>query len=216
MSRGRFITFEGGEGAGKSTQIARLAERLKRAEVVFLTTREPGGSPLAERVRELLLDPEAGERSPLTETLLFSAARSDHVERVIAPALRAGQWVLSDRFADSTRAYQGAADGVSGDVLSSLEDMVVAGTRPDFTVLLDLPAEEGLRRACARANEVTPDGAQDRFELRDKAFHERLRSGFLDIARAEPERFVVIDAMDDVDAIADAIWDAVRQRFGVA
>ncbi len=216
MTGGRFITFEGGEGAGKSTQIARLSDRLSAAGVKQVTTREPGGSPLAERIRDLLLDPHAGPRSALTETLLFMAARSDHIETVISPALRAGTWVLSDRFADSTRAYQGAADGVPDRVLTALEGIVLDNTIPDLTVLLDLPAEEGLRRAHARAHDTLPDGAQDRFELRDEDFHERLRDGFRQIARNAPDRFIVLDAMQDVDVISASVWDAVSRRFGLS
>lgn len=215
MSSGRFVTFEGGEGAGKSTQIARLANSLRGAGIEAVITREPGGSPLAERIRDLLLDPQAGARSALTETLLFSAARADHIDTVIAPSLDAGQWVLSDRFADSTRAYQGAADGVSREMLDGLEAAVLRGHVPDLTVLLDLPAEEGLRRANVRANDTTPDGAQDRFELRDIAFHNRLRDGFLAIAAAARDRFIVIDATQDVEVIADGIWSTVRARFEV-
>jgi len=215
MTRGRFITFEGGEGAGKSTQIARLSDRLSETRIHALPMREPGGSALGERVRDLLLDPNAGPRSALTETLLFSAARCDHLEQVIEPALVKGTWVLCDRFADSTRAYQGAADGVPDATLSALERIVVKDTVPDLTVLLDLPAEEGLRRAQVRADETGMAGGRDRFEARDASFHERLRQGFLDIATAAPDRFLVLDATHSVAALSDAIWEAVAARFEV-
>lgn len=213
MSWGKFITFEGGEGAGKSTQIACLAEQLSSASIPHVTTREPGGSALGERIRTLLLDPDGEGRTALTETLLFSAARADHIAQTIAPALQSGTWVLCDRFSDSTRAYQGAADGVSSDILERLERIVVAETKPDLTLLLDLPAEEGLRRAQERAAEDATAG-RDPFELRDEAFHRRLRQGFLDIADAEPDRVLRFDAMLPADTIAEEIWAAVSHRFG--
>ncbi len=216
MSRGRFITFEGGEGAGKSTQIVRLAGHLEVAGISILVTREPGGSQLGERVRDILLDPNSEKRSPLSETLLFSAARTDHIEHRINPALSRDTWVLCDRFSDSTRAYQGAADGVSAEVLSALELIVLGGTVPDLTILLDLPAEEGLGRARARALlESKAGGEQDHFELRDMAFHDRLRQGFLEIAEREPDRVIVFDAMATPEALDKAIWSAVAARFGV-
>ncbi|MEL7542792.1 MAG: dTMP kinase [Pseudomonadota bacterium] len=216
MSRGRFITFEGGEGAGKTTQIAALAERLRVAGHRVTTTREPGGTPLAEKVRTLLLDPEATARTALTEALLFAAARSDHVAGLIRPALDGGAWVLSDRFHDSTRAYQGAADAVPGEMLDQLETMAVAGCVPDMTVLLDLPAVMGLERAAQRAAAAQVHGGPDRFEQRDEAYHGRLRDGFLARANAEPERFVVVDGAAGVAEISIRIWAAVRDRFEVA
>ena len=151
MTRGRFITFEGGEGAGKSTQVQRLAARLKAGGGEVVTTREPGGSPGAESIRDLVLKGSADRWSPVTETLLMYAARRDHVERVIRPALERGAWVICDRFADSTRAYQGAAGGVDAKFISALETYVLETTRPDLTLVFDLPAEVGLQRAHARA-----------------------------------------------------------------
>lgn len=215
MSRGRFITFEGGEGAGKTTQIAALGERLRAAGHCVITTREPGGTPLAEKIRGLLLDPEAVARTPLTEALLFAAARSDHVAGLIDPELSAGSWVLSDRFHDSTRAYQGAADAVASTVLDQLEVMAVGACVPDMTILLDLPAAVGLERAAQRAAAAQVHGGPDRFEQRDEAYHARLRDGFLARAQAEPGRFVVVDGAAGVAEISTTIWSAVRDRLEV-
>lgn len=206
MTQGFFISFEGGEGAGKSTQIRRLAERLQTAGHDVVVTREPGGSPGAEAIRELLVNGAADRWSPVTETLLMYAARRDHVERVIRPALAKGAIVLCDRFADSTRAYQGAGGDAPASLIASLEDHVLGGTVPDLTLILDLPAEVGLQRAEAR-------GGAARFESKGLAFHERLRAGYLEIARREPERCLVIEANADIDAVTAAITDAVDQRL---
>ena len=206
MTQGRFITFEGGEGAGKSTQLRRLAARLAPGREV-VATREPGGSPGAESIRDLLVNGAADRWSPVTETLLMYAARRDHVERVITPALARGAWVVCDRFADSTRAYQGAAGGTDPLLISSLETYVLAGVRPDLTLILDLPTEAGLARAGGRGD------AESRFESKGVAFHERLRAAFLDIARAEPDRCAVIDAAQDEDTVAAAVWEAVGARL---
>ncbi len=208
MTRGIFITFEGGEGAGKSTQIRRLAERLRAGGRDVVLTREPGGSPGAESIRELLLNGETDRWSPLTEALLMNAARRDHIERVIAPALARGTVVLCDRFADSTRAYQGAGGQVATAVIAQLEAAVVGDMRPDLTLIFDLPVAEGLRRALSR------NGGEERFEAKGAAFHERLRAAYLDIARAEPERCVVIDATATLDAVEAAILAAVQPRLG--
>jgi dTMP kinase len=206
VTQGFFISFEGGEGAGKSTQIRRLAERLQAAGHDVVVTREPGGSPGAEAIRELLVNGAADRWSPVTETLLMYAARRDHVERVIRPALSRGAIVLCDRFADSTRAYQGAGGEAPASLIASLEDHVLGGTIPDLTLILDLPAEVGLQRAEAR-------GGAARFESKGLAFHERLRAGYLEIARREPERCVVIEANAEIDDVTAAIIDAVDQRF---
>ncbi|KAB2847318.1 MAG: dTMP kinase, partial [Hyphomicrobiaceae bacterium] len=168
---GRFVTLEGGEGSGKSTQARLLAKHLESLGISVVVTREPGGTPFADDVRALLLS-GANRGVALAEALLFNAARADHLERVIRPALTAGRWVISDRFADSTRAYQGAADGLSAEVLGQLETIVIGQTRPDLTLILDIDVTMGLARAAARA------GA-DAFEARDRQFHERLRGGFL-------------------------------------
>ena len=203
MTLGIFITFEGGEGAGKSTQIRRLAERLRAGGRDVVLTREPGGSPGAESIRELLLNGETDRWSPLTEALLMNAARRDHIERVIAPALARGTVVLCDRFADSTRAYQGAGGAVDPNVIAQLEAAVVGEMRPDLTLIFDLPVAEGLRRALSR------NGGEERFEAKGEAFHERLRAAYLAIARSEPDRCVVIDAAASLDAVEAAIATAV-------
>ena len=209
MARGRFITFEGGEGAGKSTQVQRLAARLKAEGREVVTTREPGGSPGAESIRELVLKGAADRWSPLTETLLMYAARRDHIERVIRPALERGAWVICDRFADSTRAYQGHAGGVDARLIDALEAHVLEGARPDLTLVFDLPAEVGLERAHVRA------GAEMRFESKGTEFHQRLRDAFREIAAAEPERCAVIDATGSMEAVEAAVWAAVAKRLAV-
>lgn len=209
MPEGRFITFEGGEGAGKSTQLGRLAARLEAAGRQIVTTREPGGSPGAESIRELVLNGAADRWSPVTETLLMYAARRDHVERVIRPSLAQGRWVVCDRFADSTRAYQGAAGGTDPALIAALEAHILETTRPDLTLVFDLPVEVGLERAQARA------GTEMRFESKGQAFHERLRAGFLAIARAEPQRCAVIDATGGLDEVEARVWAAVRSRLSV-
>jgi dTMP kinase len=208
MARGRFITFEGGEGAGKSTQARRLAERLKAHGEVVLT-REPGGSPGAEAIRDIILNGEVERWSPITETLLMSAARRDHIERVIAPALERGAFVVSDRFADSTRAYQGAGGGAPMRLIAAIEADVVGETKPDLTLVFDMPVEEGLRRAHQRGT------AEARFEAKGPAFHERMRRAFLDIAAGEPQRCVVIDAAGTMDGIEAAVWAQVTARLGL-
>lgn len=209
MARGRFITFEGGEGAGKSTQVQRLATRLRADGRDVVTTREPGGSAGAESIRDLVLRGAADRWSPLTETLLMYAARRDHIERVIGPALERGAWVICDRFADSTRAYQGLAGGVDGRLIEALEAHVLEGARPDLTLVFDLPADVGLARAHARA------GAEMRFESKGPAFHQRLREAFAEIAAAEPGRCAVIDAAGSMDAVEAAVWAAVAERLAV-
>ena len=209
MTQGRFITFEGGEGAGKSTQLRRLAERLKgRGEVV--TTREPGGSPGAEAIRALLVNGPVERWSPITETLLMYAARRDHIERVIAPALARGAWVLCDRFYDSTRAYQGAAGGAPQPLIQALEAEVVGAVVPDLTLILDLPVEAGLARATSRGE------GEGRFEAKGLDFHRRLRSAFLDIAAREPERCRVIHADGTVEQIAERTHAAVAARWDLS
>ena len=208
MALGRFITFEGGEGAGKSTQLKRLAARLQAEGHEVVATREPGGSPGAESIRDLVLNGSADRWSPVTETLLMYAARRDHIERVIRPALDRGAWVVCDRFADSTRAYQGAAGGTDGRLIAALETYILEGARPDLTLVFDLPPDVGLARAHARA------GAEMRFESKGAAFHERLREAFLAIAREEPRRCRLIDATGSLDEVEGAVWTAVTGRLG--
>ncbi|MCA3350156.1 MAG: dTMP kinase [Roseomonas sp.] len=205
MARGYFITLEGGEGAGKSTQARRLAVALAAAGVPVLRTREPGGAPGAERIRDLLLSPGSWDR--LTEAMLHFAARREHVVRSIRPMLEAGAWVICDRFADSTLAYQGAGQGLAHETWARLCDLTLEGLQPDLTLILDLPVEAGLARAGARS-------AADRYEKLGADFHARIRAGFADIARREPTRCVVLDAARDAEAVYAAIAETLRQRLG--
>lgn len=208
--RGRFITFEGGEGAGKSTQVSRLATALKAAGRDLVVTREPGGSPGAEEIRKLLVE-GAGERwSPWAEALLNYAARREHLDRTVLPALSAGRWVISDRFADSTFAYQGYGHGLGAEKIAALHRLVVGDLKPDLTVILDIPVDAGLARASGRS------GKEDRYERMGRDFHERLRAGFLAIAAAEPDRCVVIDATRPMDSVTAEILSAVHSRLGAA
>ena len=207
MARGRFITFDGGEGAGKSTQVKRLAARLAADGLEVVATREPGGSPGAEAIRDLVLNGAADRWSATTETLLMYAARRDHIERVIRPALARGAWVICDRFADSTRAYQGAAGGTPAGLIETLERHVLGDVRPDLTLVFDLPPEIGLSRAEARA------GSEMRFESKGEDFHRRLREAFLAIAEAEPRRCVLIQATETMDRVEARVWDAVTGRL---
>ena len=213
MRDGRFITFEGGEGAGKSTQLRLLAERLRQlapdVSLEVVVTREPGGTPLAEKLRAVILSGGARQFGPLGEALLFSAARIDHIDRVIGPALRRGAFVLCDRFADSTLAYQGARGGVDPALLKAMEKVALGALAPDLTFILDLPPEMGLERARLRRGE----GEIDRFEGEDLAFHAQLRQKFLDIAEAEPRRCRVIAAASPPEKVAARIWRAVHETF---
>lgn len=210
--RGRFITFEGGEGAGKSSQVGRLAEHLRGLGHEVVVTREPGGSPGAEAIRHVLLSGVAEAFGPLAEAALFAAARADHLDQTIRPALEAGHWVVCDRFVDSSRVYQGLAGEVSADRLRELEAASVGADMPDLTLLLDVPVEIGLARATKRRG----SDAVDRFERDEASVHERRRQAFLDLARAEPGRFVVVDAGQDPATVAEAIWYAVRSRLAPA
>lgn len=206
--RGRFVTFEGGEGAGKSTQIKILAERLDAAKLRTIVTREPGGSPGAEIIRHIVLSGMGKLLGADAETLLFAAARDDHVHTVIRPALEQGIWVLCDRFADSTRVYQGRLGNVLPGVLSAMERVTIGDLKPDLTVILDLPVEVGLQRAAARRG----SGAPDRFEAEDLAFHRKLRDAYREIAASDPQRCALIDADADPDTVAARIWAALRDR----
>jgi dTMP kinase len=209
QGRGRFITFEGGEGSGKSTQIRTLAERLNGAELRTIVTREPGGSPGAEIIRHLLLSGMGKLLGPEAETLLFAAARDDHVHTVIEPALDQGIWVLCDRFFDSTRAYQGRLGRVDPGVLNAMQRVTIGDLKPDLTIILDLPVEVGMQRAATRRGTVAPD----RFEAEDVKFHEGLRDAYRQIALAEPQRCVLIDANAAPGVVAARVWTAVRDRF---
>jgi dTMP kinase len=208
---GRFITFEGGEGAGKSTQIRRLAARLTAAGRRVVTTREPGGTPVAESIRRVVLSGLAQPLGPEAEAILFAAARTDHLDRMIRPALAAGQWVLSDRFADSTHVYQGATGGVDEAFLKALDRVTVGRTRPHLTIILDVPARIGLERVHARLAES--GGSADRFEAEATALQEERRRAYLAIAAREPERCIAIDANRAEDEVADDVWRAVSSRL---
>jgi dTMP kinase len=204
---GKFITLEGGEGAGKSTQVKRLAAALTQKGITVITTREPGGSPGGEEIRGLLVNGAPGRWDALTETLLVYAARADHVKHVIGPALLKNQWVISDRFTDSTYAYQGAGRGLARENIRRIDAVVLDDFHPDMTLILDLDVETGLKRAESRG------AAESRFENFDRDFHDRLRQGFLDIARRDPGRCTVIDAAQNEDLVAAAIWAVVAKRF---
>ena len=207
--RGRFITFEGGEGTGKSYHSALVVERLKSLGISVKQTREPGGSPGAEVIRHVLLSGAAQPFGPDAEAILFAAARDEHLSLVIRPALERGQWVVCDRFVDSTRVYQGIVGQVAPPVIRALERIVVADTMPDLTFMLDVPAEVGLRRALERRGKSKPD----RFEQEKLAYHETLRQGFRAVATVEAERCVLIDTMAPTQEVADRIWRAIEERL---
>lgn len=211
MTSGKFITFEGGEGAGKSTQARLLAERLRASGHTVVETREPGGTERGEKIRDYILSGKARKYGPMGEAVLFSAARDDHVKEVISPALKRGDWVLCDRFSDSTAAYQGAAGGVKPALIRALERIAVGNTMPSLTFLLDLPVEAGLKRAAERNGGGEQEA--DRFEGMDRSFHEALRDCFLGIAAATTDRSVVIDAQQAESAVAEAVWEAVVERL---
>ena len=210
--RGKFITFEGGEGTGKSTQAAMLAVKLESLGLPVLQTREPGGSPGAEIIRHVLLSGAAKPLGPEAEAMLFAAAREDHINYAIAPALKAGKWVVCDRFADSTRVYQGSLGKIDQRFIRALERVSVGDLKPDLTFVLDLPAPLAMQRAAERRS----GGAPDRFEAEDIAFHEKLRGAYLTLALAEPERCVIIDASQSKEVVAKRIWDAVNARLNPA
>jgi dTMP kinase len=210
VSRGRLVTIEGGEGAGKTTQVGLLVAALGRAGILARATREPGGSPGGEAIRRLFLEGDGERWDALSEALLLFAARRDHVTRLIAPSLAQGIWVVSDRFADSTLAYQGYGGGVALEDLAKLHRLALGSFVPDLTVILDLPAEIGLARAAARAS------LDDRFERLDRAFHERLRQGFRQIAAENGARCVLIDGSSDPQTVHRAVLDAVEGRLRVA
>ena len=211
---GKFITLEGGEGAGKTTQIKLLADALKAGGLDPIITREPGGSPAAEVIRSLLVEGAVDRWQPMTEALLNFAARLEHVQATIEPALVVGRWVLCDRFADSTVAYQGYGYDLGRAVIDELHRLVLGYFQPDLTVILDIPVAEGLARATNR--EQAEGSREDRYEHMDEGFHQRLRDGFLDIARRNPERCVVIDAAQETDKVQAEIRTVVGQRLKVA
>jgi dTMP kinase len=207
--RGRFITFEGGEGTGKSTQSVLLAERLRALGIGLQLTREPGGSPGAEIIRHVLLSGAAKPLGAEVEAMLFAAARDEHLTSTIRPALARGQWVICDRFADSTRVYQGVLGRVDPRLIKSLERVTVGDTVPDLTLILDVPAEMGLRRASKRRGK---DKA-DRFEQESLKFHEKLRRAYRLIAASEPNRCALINTEEGEEAVAEKIWTIVTKRL---
>ena len=210
--RGRFITLEGGEGTGKSTQAAALAQRLRSMGIGVVLTREPGGSPGAEIIRHVILSGAAKPLGPDAEAILFAAARDDHVSTTIEPALARGRWVVSDRFADSTKVYQGALGQVDPLLLGGLHRITIGTLKPDLTFILDLPADIGLKRAAARRGQSNAD----RFEAESLEFHEKLRDAYLHLAAGEPNRCVLIDAREEPSAVAARIWETVAKRLDPA
>jgi dTMP kinase len=214
MAPGKFITFEGGEGSGKSTQSRLLAERLGALGIDVLVTREPGGTPFAEAVRNLILSPQTPPHSALSEALLFYAARADHLDKIIRPNLDAGRWVVCDRFSDSTRVYQGYAGTVPLATIDVLERLVVHPTGPDLTFVIDVDPRVGLARAASRRATKEPrNSAPDAYEKRDPAFHARLRDGFLSIAAADLARCVVVDGGRGAEEVAAAVWASLDARL---
>ena len=205
---GRFITFEGGEGAGKSTQARILKGLLEACGLSVVLTREPGGSPGAEEIRRLLVEGEPERWTPLTETLLFLAARTDHLARLIGPSLAKGDWIVCDRFSDSTLVYQGIARGLGFDTVARLQDAVPGMIEPDLTILLDVAPDVGLERAGARLEDL-----ETRFERFDADFHDTLRMAFLELAKRHVERYVVVDGSKAPDIVAADIWRIVQDRF---
>lgn len=208
-SRGRFITFEGGEGSGKSTQIRILADRLNAENRRAIVTREPGGSPGAEIIRRLVLAGMGKLLGASAETLLFAAARDDHVHAVINPALERGIWVLCDRFSDSTRVYQGRLGQVDLRIVDAMERVTIGNLKPDLTFILDVPVEIGMQRAAARRG----SGAPDRFEGEDIRFHQQLRDAYRQIAASEPERCVLVDANTDAATVSNHVWSVLCDRL---
>ena len=214
-SGARFLTFEGGEGVGKSTQVKRLVASLGRSSIAAVRTREPGGTPKAEAIRSLILQGRSESWGAGAEAVLFAAARLDHVTQLIAPNLGNGKWVISDRFHDSTRAYQGLTGGVDEKLIRGLEELALNGHRPDMTIVLDMDPALAFERVAQRALDEGTPGAADRFEKEDLDWHRRLREAFLAIAKDNPERCVVIDADQSEDALEEEIWNAVAARFPV-
>lgn len=207
--KGKFISFEGGEGSGKSTQLKLLTAAFEKSGLPFISTREPGGSVGAEKIRSLLVSGEVDSWDSLTETLLFNAARSDHINRFINPALAEGKTVICDRFLDSTIVYQGIGKGLGEAYIKSLHHIIFGNFMPNLTIMLDISAEEGLKRAGSRHDD------ENRFEKLDIEFHQKIRTGFLDIAKRESERCVVLDATQEADVIHKQIIETIATRIGI-
>ncbi len=208
-SRARFVTLEGGEGAGKSTHARALSEALTERGIANLVTREPGGSPGAEEIRALLVQGEPGRWNALVETLLLFAARADHIARTIKPALQSGKWVICDRFTDSTFAYQGAGRGLDLEVIRNIEQVAIEFFRPDLTLILDVPVDVAMRRIGSRAH------VENRFEKFDHGFHNRLREYFRTLPGLDPARCVLVDTAAAPDAVSRTIWKTVAEKFGL-
>lgn len=209
----RFVTFEGGEGVGKSTQVKRLLARLNKGSIQAIRTREPGGTPKAEAIRSFILQGRSEAWGAGAEAVLFAAARLDHVNQLIAPTLNSGKWVVSDRFHDSTRAYQGLTGGVNEQLILGLEELALNGHQPDLTLVLDMEPSEAFTRVKQRGVEAALAQTGDRFEKEDLEWHGRLREAFLDIARRNPKRCVVVDASQSEDDLEVEVWDIVTTRF---
>jgi dTMP kinase len=209
-----FITFEGIEGCGKTTQIKRLAEKLRGCGVQFISTREPGGTRIGKDIRTMLLDSKNSNLSPLAELILYAADRAQHVEEIIMPALNQGKWVICDRFFDATMAYQGAGRGLDMDLIMTLNNKVTRGIKPDITLLLDCLPEIGIKRALKRNNALPQDG-QDRFEREKMEFHKKVRNSYLEISRNE-KRFSIIDASLPEDAVEEEIFNVIRPHIEAA
>ena len=214
MNGGHFITLEGGEGAGKSTQIKRLAQALADVGINTITTREPGGAPGAEEIRNLLVNGDTKRWAPMAEVLLHTAARAEHLDKTVMPALKNGSWVISDRFFDSTLAYQGYGHGVDKEVIKNIYRDAFGNFKPDLTLIIDVPTDIGLARAGTRAaTDTNPN--EDRYERMGGTFHQRIREGFLEIAKEEPDRCVVINGELDEDGVFSAIKNAVKSKFEI-
>lgn len=211
--KARFITFEGGEGVGKSTQVKRLLVRLNRGNIEAVRTREPGGTPKAEAIRAFILQGRSEAWGPGAEAVLFASARLDHVNQLIAPSLDSGKWVISDRFHDSTRAYQGLTGGVDERLIRALEELALNGHQPDLTFVLDMDPGVAFARVNERPLEAALAETGDRFEKETLDWHQRLRAAFLDIARLNPQRCVVLPANQSEDALEQEVWDTLVRRF---
>ncbi len=208
--KGKFITFEGGEGSGKSTQLTLLSEWLKNKGKKVITTREPGGAPSAEVIRKLLVEGAVDRWQPVTEVLLHYAARAEHISHTVMPGLNEDAWVLSDRYADSTIAYQGYGHGLNRDIIDGIHDLATGGLEPDLTFVLDIPVMQGLERAHGREH------LEDRYERMGEDFHERVRAGFLEIAKQSPERCIVVDATQDIEQVSSNIIGYLQERLETA
>lgn len=214
MKRGWFITLEGGEGAGKTTQCRVMKSHFENLGYDVILTREPGGTPEAEKIRNLLVQRDGGNWTPMAECLLFFAARQMHVETLIKPALAAGKIIISDRFTDSTVAYQGYGHGFDLDVIRRIEELTLNGFKPDLTFLLDLPVETGLQRSLKQKSVASGlENTEDRFEGLDTSFHQRLRDGFLSLARMNPERIITVDAAQEPETVSQSILSILKERI---